>query len=279
MTKSLAHVSVKPWGEITKADYTPEQWHTACLIHQHSGAPTSKDQCKLPVKTPNGSVNRNGVHAAAAALAGARGGVDASDAEKASAKKALLRLYAELGEDPPDSLTHSDVIEHYGVKGMKWGRRKEENSEPKTPVEIQTHLTPGKRVATSGGAYHSPHEDAIKAAVARQKIKASTLDSLSNKELKTAVDRMGLEQRYVQLLTTQPKTAKQKAIEMAKSFIFEMGHEPTAEFAGAKYGVLGEIAVDTMIGSIRNQKPEDIMKRSQTRQERRDKAARQQKNG
>src|SRR4051812_16545319 len=126
MTRSLAHVSVKPWGEITEADYDIEQWHRACLIHQHQGAPTSKAQCKLPVMTPNGSVNRNGVHAAAAALAGARGGVAATPEQKATAAKALLRLYSELGEDPPPSLQHSDdeFLEHHGVKGMHWGVRR-----------------------------------------------------------------------------------------------------------------------------------------------------------
>lgn len=125
----LAHISMRPWSEYSKADYTPEQWHRACLIHQHQGAPTSKDQCKIPVRTPNGALNQNGVHAAAAALAGARGGVDASDEEKASARTALARLYSELGEDaPPSIVKHSDMgqeerLVHFGVKGMKWGVR------------------------------------------------------------------------------------------------------------------------------------------------------------
>jgi hypothetical protein len=72
MTDSLKHVSEKPWSDYTKADYSIEQWHAACLIHLHQGPPTSKDQCKVPVRTPNGALNRNGVHAAAAALAGPR---------------------------------------------------------------------------------------------------------------------------------------------------------------------------------------------------------------
>lgn len=106
----LQHISEKPWSEYTKADYTPEQWHRACLVHQHQGSPTSKSQCKLPVRTPNGAINRNGVHAAAAALGGARGGVDASSEELASARTALARLYTELGEDaPPSIVKHSDM--------------------------------------------------------------------------------------------------------------------------------------------------------------------------
>src|SRR5690349_16937489 len=133
MTDSLSHISMKAWGDIKESDYTTEQWHKACLIHQHSGPPTSKEQCKLPVRTPNGAVNRNGVHAAAAALAGARGGVNASPAEKQAAAKALVSLYKELDEQLPKTLVeHSagksftnDFLEHFGVRGMKWGRRKD----------------------------------------------------------------------------------------------------------------------------------------------------------
>jgi len=134
-TVTLAHVSEKPWSEYTKADYTPEQWHKSCLIHLHDGEPTAKDQCKLPVRTPGGAISRPGVHAAAAALAGARGGVDASSEAKSRAASALIRLYRSLDEDPPESLVKhteggepmantvdvEDFLEHYGVRGMKWG--------------------------------------------------------------------------------------------------------------------------------------------------------------
>ncbi|MET0787212.1 MAG: hypothetical protein ABWY25_10945 [Paenisporosarcina sp.] len=122
-------ISAQPWSNYTKADYTPEQWHSACLIHIHDGAPTSKDQCKLPVKTPSGVLNKNGIHAAAAALAGARGGVQASSEQKSKAAAALIRYYRELGDEPPDSLlkhsANEAYLEHYGVKGMKWGVRRE----------------------------------------------------------------------------------------------------------------------------------------------------------
>lgn len=97
-------VSDKPWSRFSESDYSLEQWHRACLIHLHDGEPTAKDQCKLPVREPDGAVNRNGVHAAAAALAGARGGVKASPDEKRKAARALLRLYRELEEEPPESI-------------------------------------------------------------------------------------------------------------------------------------------------------------------------------
>lgn len=124
---TMVSVSEKSWGDYKAADYTPEQWHAACLIHQHEGAPTSKGQCKIPVRTPDGTLSRGGVHAAAGALAGARGGVNASPAELASAKKAVVRLYGQLDEEAPPSMTHADLegfLAHFGTKGMKWGIRK-----------------------------------------------------------------------------------------------------------------------------------------------------------
>ncbi|MDA8186650.1 MAG: hypothetical protein M0T85_00720 [Dehalococcoidales bacterium] len=96
-------ISNKPWGQFKESDYTLEQWHQACLIHLHDGDPTSKAQCKLPVREPDGTVNRNGVHRAAA-LAGARGGVDAPLSEKRTAARKLLALYRELEEEPPASI-------------------------------------------------------------------------------------------------------------------------------------------------------------------------------
>jgi len=94
-------ISNKPWGQFSESDYTPEQWVRACLIHLADDL--VKVNHKLPVREPDGTLNRNGVHAAAA-LAGARGGVDAPPEKKRAAARALIRLYRELEEDPPESL-------------------------------------------------------------------------------------------------------------------------------------------------------------------------------
>lgn len=171
-TQSIKHLSEKPWSDYTSADYSIEQWHNACLIHQHDGAPTSKEQCKLPVKTPSGVVNKNGVHSAAAALAGARGGVHASSEQKSSASKSLIRLYHQMNEDPPSSLMmHSSVeefIEHFGVKGMHWGIR----NKRKQPT-ISKGGKKKKKITVSEHA-----------------------SSLTDEDLRKAVSRMQLEQQY-----------------------------------------------------------------------------------
>jgi hypothetical protein len=129
--KHIASIRVDeaPWSNYKESDYSPQQWHTACLIHNHSGPVTAKNQCKLPVKTPSGVVNRHGVFAAAAVLAGSRGGVQASSAQKSAAASSLLRIYGQMGAKPPESLklaqhsSFSDFLSHHGVKGMKWGIR------------------------------------------------------------------------------------------------------------------------------------------------------------
>jgi hypothetical protein len=183
MEHELAHISEKEWSAYTKADYSIEQWHSACLIHQHEGPPTSKGECKLPVKTPNGALNRNGVHAAAAALAGARGGVNASSEQKAAAARALVRYYSQLDEEPPDSLKHSGVrsfIEHYGVRGMRWGVRKGSS-----------------RVSRPSG-------EARKASELRRK----PVHQLTNKQLKAVNERMNLEQNYNRLNPSRTKRGR-----------------------------------------------------------------------
>lgn len=97
--------SNKPWGSISESDYkTAESFCSACLIDLNSGGEKTKSKCKLPYKEPGGAVNRNGVHAAAAALAGARGGVSAPSEEKRKAARKLIRLYAQMNEEPPESL-------------------------------------------------------------------------------------------------------------------------------------------------------------------------------
>ncbi len=91
-------ISDTPWSNFSQADYTDEQWARACLIDTGQGE--GKQRYNLPVREPSGAVNRNGVHAAAARL----NQVQVSAQQKATAARALVRLYGQLGEDPPDSL-------------------------------------------------------------------------------------------------------------------------------------------------------------------------------
>lgn len=99
-----AAVSDKPWSDFTQADYSPEQWRRSCLIDTEQGEEDSKDRYKIPVREPDGTLNRNGCHAAAGGHGiGAVTGV--SDEKKQAAAKKLVSLYRnQLDEDPHESL-------------------------------------------------------------------------------------------------------------------------------------------------------------------------------
>lgn len=87
---------------------------------------------------------------------------------------------AEIRNDGPSDA----VLAHYGIKGMRWGKRSggessSSDSAPKAPIST----------------------DAANAKKHGAKAKTSGTDSLSNKELQDVVTRMNLEQQYSKLNT------------------------------------------------------------------------------
>lgn len=100
----MSSISNEPWGQFSQSDYDDAQWQSACILDRGAGS-TPKERYALPVREPDGDLNRNGVHAAAARLAGAGGGVDAPATAKRSAAKKLMSLYREIGDPPPDSIS------------------------------------------------------------------------------------------------------------------------------------------------------------------------------
>jgi hypothetical protein len=133
-TTTPAGVSDTPWSDFTAADYTPAQWHKACLIHNHAPGevPDTKGDCKLPVRQPDGRVNVNGVHAAAGVLAGARGGVDATAGQKRIAAAQLRGLYRKIGDTPPSSL-QAKVLTSADVTGTP-------PTGPSGPIQLRARL-------------------------------------------------------------------------------------------------------------------------------------------
>lgn len=72
-----------------------------------------------------------------------------------------------------------DFLEHYGVKGMRWGVRRGRN------------------------AKEAPSAEASRAANIRDRAKRSKPKALSNAELREAIERMNLEQQFKRLSTNE----------------------------------------------------------------------------
>lgn len=95
----------KSWDGSASKYRDTDAYCGACLIDLNEpGADKIQAKCKLPIKEPDGTYNRNALRAAAAALMGARGGVQAPAAEKAKAARKILRLMREAGIEPGESL-------------------------------------------------------------------------------------------------------------------------------------------------------------------------------
>jgi hypothetical protein len=99
-------VSDAKWDGSASRFPSTEAYCRSCLIDENPpGATKTQDRCHLPIREPGGAINRNAVHAAAAALAGGRGGVGGSAESKRSAASRLVGIYRrDLREEPPDSL-------------------------------------------------------------------------------------------------------------------------------------------------------------------------------
>lgn len=108
------------------------------------------------------------------------------------------------------------ILAHYGVPGMKWGVRKRRPA-PSGPADVIVRANPGRKVKTAGGERHKSHQDAIDAAVSRQKAKKSSVDSLSNAELRALVQRMQLEQQYSQLKVNRQNPAQKFLVNLLGS--------------------------------------------------------------
>jgi len=180
-------VSNKPWSSFKASDYTPAQWKAACLIVRGDGS--TKAQCSLPVREPDGTLNKNGLMAAAGVLAGARGGVNATPEEKAKALAACRRLYSVAGMDVPDFLKQSDMltrvndfIAHFGVKGMKWGFRR-------TDAQL-----------ARAAQQRADAPDAVRAQETLTAIRSKgSLSAVSDADLNHLVNRLNTEKRYAEI--------------------------------------------------------------------------------
>lgn len=129
-------------------------------------------------------------------------------------------------------------LEHHGIKGMRWGHRKEQVTAGinKAVGEVKTNFDPSAggesstvapkatsvvpkgvqlktQIKTAGGANHPASPDALAVAEARQKMRASGVVALSNKELKALETRLNLEAN-VKRLDPEPVSEGRKFINL-----------------------------------------------------------------
>lgn len=92
-------ISDKPWSDFSQSDYTDDQWFRATVLHRNGDSRTKSDN-GLPIREPDGTLNRNGVHAAASRFGQTEGPAEA----KAAAAAALRGAYSTLGEEAPEAI-------------------------------------------------------------------------------------------------------------------------------------------------------------------------------
>ena len=88
-------------------------------------------------------------------------------------------------------------LAHHGIKGMKWGVRRD-----RTPTSV-TLTQKGKKLKAKGGANQPAHQDARTARGMRQVIKKSGTHALSNQELEAFNKRLNLEANAQRLAHNQ----------------------------------------------------------------------------
>lgn len=140
-----ASVMDSPWDGSTSR-FDDEQYVAACVLdradcaHDWKNMP-AKSRYTLPIREPDGSLNRNGVHKAAARLSKMK----ACSAAKQSAAVRIKAAFGTLKEDPPD-----DVVKLAASKSTKGGSMDEETRqllaaklglpEDSTEEQIDAHL-------------------------------------------------------------------------------------------------------------------------------------------
>lgn len=92
------------------------------------------------------------------------------------------------------SNVYSDELQHHGVKGMKWGIRKD---------DFNTIKKTSQKTATKFGTNHKLRASSKALALAK---------SMSDEELKKVASRLELENRYVNARTAQAGKSKIETI-------------------------------------------------------------------
>lgn len=121
-------------------------------------------------------------------------------------------------KDRDPDIVHSNHLEHFGVKGMKWGVRKDRS---------KTKSITGRRVRRQ----RIDSEDYTRVKPLRKKKPSE----LSNKEMQDLVNRLNLERQYSQLTKRQPtaleKFARDVTVGVAQQAIIDTARNTVAPYS------------------------------------------------
>lgn len=119
-------------------------------------------------------------------------------------------------------------LTHVGIKGMKWGIRKERKL---SSVKV---IDRGKKLKTSGGKGFPAHSEAVRAHTIGQIVKKSGTKAVSNEELQLFANRLQLEQN-VSRLTNNDKNA---GLKVSGIIMKQVGNKAVQEITG---GIMSQV--------------------------------------
>ena len=139
-------------------------------------------------------------------------------------------------------VVYSDELCHYGIRGMRWGIRRYQNSDGS--------LTTAGRKRYSTGKHHSiftrkKTTSKVKTKPAEEKPKQKSVSEMSDAELNAFLNRKRLEQQYYQLMATpQKKSAVAKGKEIVGKALENAAQDTLTQIA--KYAMAK--SVNKMLG-------------------------------
>lgn len=124
----------------------------------------------------------------------------------------------------------AEFLEHFGIKGMRWGVRRETSNGDETP-SIGSHLKFRRKPQTIHDSDAS--SDFQKAKEAKLKMKEKGASSLSNKEMQDLVNRMNLE-KQLSTLTAKDKSQYRSMVEKNLTQAMSKGMKQALDY-GVKF--------------------------------------------